>query len=131
MTPQARDERGSITALAVGLVTVFVLLGALVVDGALMVRTVTRSADHAENAARAGAQEIDLSADGTLRLDPQRATARAQSYLDAHGLAGSVTVGELTVSVTVRTATRVRMLHLVGVRDRPVVATRTALATDH
>jgi hypothetical protein len=124
------DDRGSVTALCVGLVLTFVLLGGLVLDGALMVRTRIEVADHAENAARAGAQALVVAADGSFRLDLERARQRASAYLAQHGVEGEVSVDDTSVSVTARAVTSLRILQLAGVANRPIVVTRSAVAAD-
>ena len=82
--------------------------------------------DHAENAARAGAQEVTLVRLGWRLVDPRRATATARAYLDAHGLDGDVTADFRGVTVTVRVRQATTLLRLVGIEEREVSSTRTA-----
>ena len=86
----------------------------------------------AEEAARAGAQQIDLTAyrtTGTLRLDAPDAEAAAQKFLATQGETGAVTVDGDRVTVTITTAYRTQLWQLVGVDTIAVHATGSATAT--
>src|SRR6266496_3713638 len=82
------DQSGRVTAFVVIMVTAILLFAGLVLDGGLALAAKVRALGEAQEAARAGAQEIDLAAyraDGTLRLAPQQASAAARNYLAATG----------------------------------------------
>jgi hypothetical protein len=84
----------------------------------------------AEEAARAGAQQIDLTAyrtTGTLQLDPTAAQHTAQRYLAAKGMTGTATASTARVTVTITTTYRTQLWQLVGVNSIPVHATGSAL----
>src|SRR5438874_2587717 len=82
------DQNGRVTAFVVIIVTAVFLFAGLVLDGGLTLTAKIRAIGEAEEAARAGAQEIDLAAyraDGTLHLMPDQARAAARDYLAAAG----------------------------------------------
>jgi Putative Flp pilus-assembly TadE/G-like len=97
-------ERGSLTpAVAVFALSALAAAG-LAVDGGRKLNGLSLARDLADNAARAGAQEVDVVAyrtSGVPTLDPPAATAAAQAYLSATGHPGTVTVVGDTVTVTV------------------------------
>ena len=120
-----RDE-GTVTAFVVCLVVAFVLCAALAVDGGRLVASRVAAADHAENAARVGAQEVSGLRSGARMLDPARARRAVDRYLGSHGLAGDVVVSATTVTVTVVMVFHPTLLRLAGVGERRVTATRSA-----
>lgn len=126
MIPEPSRDRGSMSAFVVCLALAFLMLAGLSVDGGRLVAARTRAADLAENAARAGAQEIvDIRA-GVRRVDPVAARRTASAYLAAHGVDGSVTVAGNRVVVTVEITQRPTLLRLAGVTSRTVRATRSS-----
>lgn len=136
------DDSGRVTAFFVVLTTAVMLFAGLVLDGGLALAAKVRAIGAAQEAARAGAQAIDLGAyrtDGTLRLDPDRAAALARSYLaDAtisrshatggrpSGLTVSVVVVGDTVTVTVAVSEPTQLLGLVGISSIRVSGTGSA-----
>ncbi len=128
--PSSADDRGSITAFVAVMTFALVCCAALVYDGGRLVAARSRVADVAENAARAGAQEITGLRSGQWHIDPERAATRSRRYLAEHGASGSVTVGERTVTVTVSATTPMRLLGTIGVGDRTTVVTRTVEAVE-
>ena len=119
-------DRGLVTAFVIGLVMTFVVAAGLAVDGGRLVAAHVTAGDHAENAARAGAQEVTFVRLGWRLIDPSRAAATARAYLQSHGLEGDVHADFRSVTVTVRMHQRTTLLQLVGVGDRTVASTRTA-----
>jgi Flp pilus assembly protein TadG len=112
------DQDGRVTAFVVIIVTAILLFAGLVLDGGLALAAKVRALGEAQEAARAGAQEIDLAAyraDGTLRLAPQQASAAARNYLAAAGHTGTVSVAGNTVNVTVTVSQSTQLLGLVGI----------------
>ena len=76
----------------------------LVVDGGRKIIALREASHLADNAARAGAQAVDLDilrSTGTIALDPLQATTFASEYLAAAGHNGDVAVAGDTVTVTV------------------------------
>lgn len=119
-------DRGVVTAFVLGLVMCFVVIAGLAVDSGRLVAAHVTAGDHAENAARAGAQEVTLVRAGWRLLDPRRAAASARAYLDAKGLDGDVRADTASVTVTVRVRQSTTLLWLVGIGDRVASSTRTA-----
>ncbi|WP_327087473.1 Tad domain-containing protein [Nonomuraea sp. NBC_01738] len=106
-------ERGSMSVFTVLFSVVVFLLAGLLVDGGAAINAKLRASDVAEQAARAGADRIDvehLRASGQARLLGQsEVCARADEVISAYGSADvtrgdcSVSGGdEVTVSVKVR-----------------------------
>ena len=125
-----RDERGQLTAFVVLLVVPFISLAGLVVDGGGVLAAHEQAVSTAFEAARAGAQAIDLNqlrSSGRVVLDYRLARADASAYLSALGEAGTVSVADDTVTVTVTVRHRLSILSTLGVG--PVTVTGTAGAT--
>jgi len=125
-------EAGQVTAfVAVLLLALLVMLG-LVTDGGRALAAKLQAVNEAQEAARAGAQAIDLAAyrrDGTLRLDPARAEARARAYVAATGdtLTAVVVTGD-EVTVTVARTDSTHLLTLAGLTSIHTTGTGTARA---
>lgn len=120
-----RDQHGRVSAFVVVLATACLLFAGLVLDGGLTLAAKTRAIGQAQEAARAGAQELDLSAyrtTGVFRLDPTHAQAAAQRYLTTVHATGTVTVTGNTVTVTVTTRTPTQLLSLIGISEITVTA---------
>lgn len=112
------DEHGQVTAYVVITAVAALLFGGLALDGGFALAAKVRAMGQAQEAARAGAQEIDLAAyraDGTLRLVPSRAITAAHGHLAAAHHTGSVAVIGNTVNVTVTINQRTQLLGLVAV----------------
>ncbi|AGP58315.1 TadE/TadG family type IV pilus assembly protein [Streptomyces rapamycinicus] len=123
------DDRGQITVFVVVITALVVLFAGLAVDGGLALTAKIRALGEAQEAARAGAQAIDLSAyraNGTVRLEPDQARALARRYLAAVGDTGTVTATEqmVTVAVTVRQPTQ--LLQAAGIEELAVTSSGTA-----
>lgn len=128
MTALQRTDRGSVSAMVAVVALGLVMVAGLAYDGGQIVAAQGTARDIAANAARAGAQEIDLDevrATGTATLDPDRATQAAEAYLSATGHQGTVTVTESTITVTARI---VQPMHILPLPDRVVTATDSATA---
>src|SRR6266540_5727083 len=84
-------EAGSATIFLLAIIPVLVILLGLVYDGGEAYTAHTRVLNLAEQAARTGAQEVDLAtvrAGGPYRLNRSRAISAAASYLAGSGLHG-------------------------------------------
>jgi Flp pilus assembly protein TadG len=125
-----RSDDGSVTAFVVSMTVALVLCAGLVLDGGRLVAARSSVADVAENAARAGAQEVVSLRAGDWRLDPDRAAARARSYLSELGVSGSVSASRTEVRVTVERAVPMTLLALAGAGAKTVRVTRVAVAVD-
>jgi len=111
--------------------TVIVLaVAGLVYDGGGLIATKRQMINNAEQAARAGAQAIDtntLMATGTVQLDPTEAVARAEAFLAANGWTGTATANPSSVTVIVTHRQTLAFLHSLGISDRTVTGSATAL----
>lgn len=129
MRPATSTERGSISAFMAVIAVALIMVTGLVYDGGQVLATQASASDLAANAARAGAQEIDLDAlraSGTIRLHPERAAAAAEAFLTARDANGSASVEGATITVTVTAHTTMRILPLPA---RTVRVSDTATAT--
>lgn len=121
-------EQGSFTVfLAVLAVALFVLLG-LVVDGGRAVAAQGAAAGDAEQAARLGADQISVEAirSGVVSIDPAAAIRVADTYLNAIGSPGVVTVVGQTVSVNVQSSEPTVVLGMIGIEQISVSASASA-----
>lgn len=119
-------DRGSISGFVVVITLTVLVCAGLAVDGARIVGAKVSAADHAENAARVGAQELESVRSGELILDRAGAQGAAESYLASQGVSGTVTVTPEQITVTVSTTVDMTLLGLIGVTSKHVVATRSS-----
>jgi Flp pilus assembly protein TadG len=121
-------ERGSLTAFFVLLVVAFLLVAGLVYDGGALLTARRDVADVAQDAARAGAQAIDVAAvrGGSPTLAPDAAVTAAHRWLAVEGHTGTVTVAGDTVAVTVTDTVPLTLLSLAGLSARTVSAVEQA-----
>lgn len=113
-----------VAVVALGLI----MVAGLAYDGGQIVAAQATARDLASNAARAGAQEIDLDelrSSGVTILDPDRATVAALDFLARTGHTGRVRVAGAEITVTVDVIQAMRILPL---PDRTVTAGHTATA---
>lgn len=123
-----RSDLGSVSALVAVVALGLVMIAGLAYDGGQIVAAQGTARDIAANAARAGAQEVDLDelrSTGNAQLDPEAAVAAAEAYLADTGHQGTVDVAGPTITVTVRVVQPMRILPL---PDRTVAATDSATA---
>ena len=123
-------EEGSITALVLVLAMTFIACAGLAVDGGRLVAAKIELGDQAENAARAGAQEIASLRSGSLEIDEFRAVIAAEEFLVSHGLNGDVYVRDNSVTVSVRRVIPMTLLGLFGVKEKTLSARRSATPAD-
>jgi hypothetical protein len=128
-------DRGQVTAFFVVFLAALLVSAGLVLDGGLALRDKVRAIDEAQEAARTGAQQIDLTAyrrSGSVALQSARAADAAHAYLNATGnpLAqqATVTVTGNQITVTVIRRQRTQLLTLIGLRYLTVHGTGTAVA---
>lgn len=123
------SEDGTVTVLVVGLTLALLLVAGLVFDGGAVLAARREANDLADNAARAAAQAVDVTAlrsGASVALDPLAAEVAAEEYLAATGHDGEVVVGTDRVEVTVAVTARMSLLQLAGIGDRTVTATGEA-----
>ncbi|WP_059007932.1 TadE/TadG family type IV pilus assembly protein [Streptomyces specialis] len=124
-----RRDRGQITAFVLPLMATLMAMAGLALDGGLALAAQVRALGEAQEAARAGAQGIDLAAyraDGTLRLDPAQARQLAENYLSDVGTEGAVSATQEKVTVTVTAVQDTQLLDLIGVETLTVTASGAA-----
>ncbi len=128
-TASRREERGMATLFVVGMSLLLLVCAGLVVDGGLAINARMRVADDAEQAARVGADSIDvqvLRAGGDIQVNQQLAQTRAADYLRGRGYASNQFLVDVqqdgTVDVTVEDTTSTLLLGLVNVHEYNVGA---------
>ena len=121
-----KNQRGSLSALTVCMVLSALTLVGLVFDGGRSLSEYTRLSDIAENAARAGAQEVIGLRAGEMRIDSRAAVSVGQSYLHAHGVSGHIETNNDSVSVEVTGARRFQILGIIGLSSQRLRIVRTA-----
>jgi hypothetical protein len=128
-----RGDTGAVTIQILYIALVGLLFAAALFGGATVLAARTHGYSLAQSAARAGAQEIDLTlyrSTGQVRLDPARAAQAAKRYLSAAGATGTVdkvTQAEIVVTATSRQATPA--LRNFGYSTVTVTSTASATAT--
>lgn len=99
------DDHGAVSTFLAVIALALLMAGGLAIDGGRKVNALREASHIADNAARAGAQAVDLDTlrtTGDLRLVPSEATDRVEAYLSTLGyIATNVTVNGATVTVTV------------------------------
>ena len=122
-------DSGQITAFVVVMATALVLLAGLVLDGGLTLAARERALGLAQEAARAGAQGVNLDIyrqSEDLVLSPALATADARQYLASTGSQGTVQVTGNTVTVTVTITQPMQILDAAGLSAITVHASASA-----
>ncbi len=127
---RCRDDRGSATGWALLTVLVVALLAGAVLDGGNAMAARVQALDIAQQAARSGANQLDLAAlrtSGLVRFDPVAAETAARQFLAEAGATGTVTATATEVTVTVTRAQPTLLLQAVGVGEITVAATAHAV----
>lgn len=119
-------QRGSLSALTVCLVLAAVSLAGLVFDGGTAINEYQRLSDLAENAARAGAQEIVGARAGDLHIDSRAAVTTSRAYLRRFGFEGIITTSADSVTVELESQTHLQILGLFGLQGRHLHVLRSA-----
>jgi hypothetical protein len=130
-TATGNGQDGVVTAFTLVLLAALIVLAGLVFDGGMALSGRVRALDEAQEAARAGAQKIDVAAfraGGQAVLAPGQATAAADAYLATTGDTGTVTVAGNAVTVTVTRISRTQILSALGIGSFIEHATATATA---
>ena len=123
-------ESGVVSAFVLGLMMTFVVCAGLGVDGGRLVANRLDLADHAENAARVGAQELTDLRTGEPTIDENQARYSASNYLAANELDGEVSTTFNSVTVIVNRDVEMSLLKLFGARSHQITVTRTAKPSD-
>lgn len=115
----ARSESGSLTLMLAVLMVAILALAGLVIDGGRKLDVTQKAYAIAQEAARAGAGQVNTSAayrSGTYKVDPQQARVAALAYLASAGYQrSSVTVSGNQIRVTVQVREPTTLLSLVGI----------------
>jgi len=105
MTSVFAQERGAVSTFLAVIALALLMAGGLAIDGGRKVNALREATHIADNAARAGAQAVDLDTlrtTGDLRLLPSEATDRVDQYLASLGYtATQVVVNDAEITVTV------------------------------
>jgi len=131
-TQRLRDEQGSATVFVIGFAIVLFLCAGLVIDGGLAINKRMRIADDAEQAARIGADSIDVNEfrrTETLVIDQQLARQRISGYMADLGYGSNeftADIGVDRVGLQVRDTSKTYILNLFGIRF-PVRASAEAV----
>jgi Flp pilus assembly protein TadG len=132
---RCRREEGQITPFAVVMVLALLMIAGLVLDGGLALAAKVRAIDEAQEAARAGAQQLDLTAyrdRGQVVLVPDQAVDAARAYLAATGnpdaASATVTVTGDRVAVTVTRNQPTQLLGLLALASLTVTGHGEAVA---
>jgi hypothetical protein len=130
--PPCRGDDGLATVWMVFTVFLVVIIAAVIFGGGIIFAARTHGYDLAQQAARAGAQQIDAAAyrtSGVLRLDPARAATAARQFLAAAGATGTVRVTAARITVTATSHQPTPMLAAFGVTTVTVTSTASATPT--
>ncbi|WP_051745522.1 pilus assembly protein TadG-related protein [Streptomyces yerevanensis] len=125
------DDRGQVTAFVAGVFAALWLFAGIVVDGGLALAGKAQALDVAQEAARIGAQQLDvgrLRRGGDVRLVREKAAAAARAHVAATGDSGTASVKGDAVTVHVTHHQRTQILQLIGLRTLTVHASGTAHA---
>jgi len=131
LTAAGRAEDGFATVFTVIIVVALLVLAGLVFDGGRAMDGRVTALDEAQEAARAGAQQIDLPtfrATGTAILNDNAAVTAAENYIASIGDTGTATVTGDTVTVTVTHIEPTEILSMIGIGSFTENATATATA---
>ncbi|MFI6326523.1 pilus assembly protein TadG-related protein [Nonomuraea sp. NPDC050556] len=125
-----RPDKGAITPYTIIFIVVLMLFVGLSVDGGAKLRAGWEAVGIAEEAARAGAGQIDRAAvyrGADAAVDRGAAVRAAQSYLATSGHSGSAGIaGPRSIRVRVTVTKPTWLLSLVGLSSVSMTATSTA-----
>jgi hypothetical protein len=128
---RARRQDGFATVFTLGVLLTILLGVGLVLDGGMDMDGWVQADNQAQQAARAGAQALDLTVyreTGQTVLNPAQAEQAADAFLAASGASGTVTVTGVTVTVTVTHIQHTTLLRFVGIETLTSHASANATA---
>jgi Flp pilus assembly protein TadG len=127
-TRRQRSEQGSILAMTCIFMTMFLALAGLVADGGHYFDAKEAAASEAEQAARAGASALDVSAlhAGTVAVEPNTAVGQAEDYMVASGQPGTAWVQGNTVYAQISYRQPTQLLGIIGVGSLQINVTESA-----
>ena len=121
--PRPDADRGTLSIFVAICATALLMLAGLVLDGGGRLRAIEHADALAQEAARAGGQQIDqaqLLQNRGLVLDQQQAVTAADDYLKGMGVTPTVTTTATTVKVTITTTYHTSLLGLIGLDNLTV-----------
>jgi len=124
-----RRDDGALTPMVVAFALAIYLMIGLSVDGAGKMRAIERANDLAAEAARAGAQAIDIPQavpGNAIVIQPDRARAAALQYLADAGVTGTATPDPDGVHLTVTVTIPYQPIFLIGFPTFQAQGTATA-----
>ncbi|ROO60365.1 putative Flp pilus-assembly TadE/G-like protein [Micromonospora sp. Llam0] len=127
--PTAGRDRGSATAFGLFLIVVVLVLAGAILEGGNAMSARGHATHIAQQAARAGANQLNLAAlrdTGVVQIDPAAAQAAATAFLAQLGEQGTVTATTEQVSVTVTVTRPGILVPVLGIDTLTVRATATA-----
>jgi Flp pilus assembly protein TadG len=122
-------ERGSVTVFTAVIGFVLLLCAGLMVDGGAKVLAYREAYAAAEEAARAGAGQVNTGqayTSGRFEVDTGQALAAARAYLSAAGHPGTVSTTGNQVRVTVTVSKPTVLISLIGIGTVTATAAATA-----
>jgi Flp pilus assembly protein TadG len=122
-------ERGSATIFVVGFAVVLLAGAGLAIDGGRAINARDKATDVAEQAARAGADQVDnraLRAGGVVVLDQGAARVRADSFVLDAGYVPTTSTSANTVTVRTSATYRTALLGIIGINSIEVSGIATA-----
>lgn len=131
---RAHPDQGTASAFVVGMVVVLFALAGLVADGGRALNARVAIMDDAEQAARAGSNQVEkasLRGSGAARIDGPAARDAAVAFLTAQGYDASrmtVTTSATTVEVTVSDVVPTSLLQLALIDSFEIEGSATARA---
>jgi Flp pilus assembly protein TadG len=117
--PRDSRDRGSLTLMLIVLMVALLALAGLVIDGGRKLDATEKAYAIAQEAARAGAGQVNTSAayrSGTFKVAVPQALAAARAYLTSAGYRGSVTASGNRIRVTVSVTEPTAVLSLIGIK---------------
>lgn len=124
-----RQDGGSLTLFTSIVLGTLMLFAAVSLDLGAALSAKIRALHAASEAARMGAQQLDIPAlhSGQLRfLNPDQARAAAQRFLASSGATGTVTATAASVTVSATARQRTWILPIVGIDSIAMTADATA-----
>ncbi|MFG1697254.1 pilus assembly protein TadG-related protein [Nonomuraea sp. NPDC049309] len=122
-------ERGSVTVFTAVIAFALLLCAGLMVDGGAKIQAYREAYAAAEEAARAGAGQMNTArayTSGRFEIDTAQALSAARAYLTAAGHTGTVSTTGNQVRVTVTVSKPTALISLIGIDS--VTATAGASA---
>ncbi|MGI5213348.1 TadE/TadG family type IV pilus assembly protein [Plantactinospora sp. CA-290183] len=125
----AGGDRGSATVFGLFLIMVVLVFAGAILEVGVAMSARGHATDIAQQAARAGANQLNLAAlreAGVVQIDPTAAQAAATAFLTQMGEQGTVTVTAEEVQVTVTVTRPGILVPLLGIETLTLRATASA-----